>query len=337
MNHPTGTGHRRGGVVLGLVATASAMTACGTSIYAPAGETLQTITIGSSVREFLVHVPVLEQEPRAIVLVLHGGGGQGLGVANKGTHPLSVFTSVADREGFVVVYPAGSPDAGRQELPGWNDCRADNGASSQADDIGFLVALIGELGDRFDLPSSRIFMVGSSNGAQMTQAFAFHRPDLVGGVASAGGNQPVNPLPGPCTDGPTRPVPVLLMHGTSDSQMPYDGGCVANIGGACTRGRVVSALDTRDRWLDINGLSGLTPTETVIDSIRGDGGAAHRFVYNGAAPVEWWRLDGAGHTVASQSVPIAANRFTGRQNRDIEFAEIVWAFFERLLQTSRNA
>lgn len=48
-------------------------------------------------------------------------------------------------------------------------------------------------------------------------------------------------------------------------------------------------------------------------------------------PVRWWRLDGAGHTVPSRTVQIAPNRLTGKQNRDVEFAEIAWDFFKEQL------
>ena len=77
--------------------------------------------------------------------------------------------------------------------------------------------------------------------------------------------------------------------------MPWGGGCVADIGGNCNRGRVISAEATRDRWLQING------------------------------------LDGAGHTTPSRTVLSPPNPVTGIQNRDIEFAEIVWAFFKARL------
>jgi polyhydroxybutyrate depolymerase len=47
--------------------------------------------------------------------------------------------------------------------------------------------------------------------------------------------------------------------------------------------------------------------------------------------VRWWRLDGAGHTAPSRTVLSPPNPVTGIQNRDIEFAEIVWAFFKARL------
>ncbi|MCA3179465.1 MAG: hypothetical protein O9345_05370 [Burkholderiaceae bacterium] len=298
----------------------------------PAGLTDQQITVNGVVRRYRVHVPAaLTGAPKAVVLVLHGGGGEGLNVANTGQHPLSVFRSVADREGFVVVYPGGLPAKDIDGNPGWVDCRADNTVSSGADDVGFLAALIERVSTEYGLTTSRMFMAGGSNGAQMTHAFAFNRADLVAAVATGAGSLPQTPLPGGCTTGPSRPLPILILHGSADIQMPWGGGCVANLGGACNRGRVISAEATRDRWLQINGLTGGTPTRSVVDGNANDGGPANRFDYAGAVPVQWWRLDGAGHTAPSQTVLVSPNPATGIQNRDIEFAEAVWAFFKARL------
>jgi poly(3-hydroxybutyrate) depolymerase len=104
----------------------------------------------------------------------------------------------------------------------------------------------------------------------------------------------------------------------------------ASLGSAAPRavvGRVISAEATRDAYLARNGLSSTyTSTETVeVDAA--DPGTAERFVYAGAAPVEWWRLNGAGHPPPSRSVLVATTSASGAQNRDIEFAEVAWAFF----------
>ena len=58
----------------------------------------------------------------------------------------------------------------------------------------------------YGLTSARMFMTGGSNGAQMTHAFAFHRADLVGAVATGAGSLPVTPKAGACTTGPSRTV-----------------------------------------------------------------------------------------------------------------------------------
>jgi poly(3-hydroxybutyrate) depolymerase len=201
-----------------------------------------------------------------------------------------------------------------------------HGAS--AGDLLALSPMIDRLRAQYALPASRIFMAGGSNGAQMTLAYAVTHSQRLAAVASSGGSLPLNPRPGECSGSPKRALAVLLAHGSADTQMPYDGGCVADVGGGCARGRVISAQATLDFWRAVNGLAGATPVQTVEDPDASDAGPAFRFRFNGPTPVEWWRLDGAGHTVPSRTVLIEPNALTGVQSRDVEFAELAWSFFK---------
>lgn len=313
-------------------ATASTTVAVQPPPY-PVGLASGTLDVGGVMREFRIYTPSgLTGAPKALVLVLHGGGGMGLNIANPGAHPLSAFRDVADREGFIVVYPGGLPAS--DGSPAWNDCRSDNLVASGADDLGFLNALIERLRGQYGLPATQIFMSGGSNGAQMTLSYALAGAGNVAAIATSSGNLPLTPKTGACSTPPSRRLPVLMVHGTADPAMPYAGGCVANVGGGCARGRVIGAEATRDAWLSANGLSGVASVQTVVDTNASDPGPANRFVYSGAFPVEWWRMDGAGHTVASRTVLVAATPETGAQNRDVEFAEIAWSFFKARLPAS---
>ena len=308
--------------------TASTTVTVASAPYPP-GLASGNLQVGGVTREFRVYTPAgLTGPPKALVLVLHGGGGAGLNIANPGAHPLSVFRDVADREGLIVVYPGGQPAL--DGSPGWNDCRSDNQTSSNADDIGFLNALIEQLRTAYGLPTSKVFMAGGSNGAQMTLSYALAGPANVAAVASSNGNMAKTPKTGACSASPPRRLPVLMVHGTADPAMPYAGGCVANLGGNCNRGQVISAEATRDVWRQANGATG-TPVETVFNGDPSDAGPANRLVYSGASDVEWWRMDGAGHPVASQTVLVPTTPESGRQNRDVEFAEIAWSFFKSKL------
>jgi hypothetical protein len=109
--------------------------------------------------------------------------------------------------------------------------------------------------------------------------------------------------------------------------VPYGGGCVAvPVFGDCRQGTVISAIATRDLWLAIDGRTGVTPAIDSFEVTADDGGPAVRHRYGGTTPVEWWRLDGAGHSPPSTSVSLARD-LSGIQNRDVEFAEIAWTFF----------
>ena len=291
----------------------------------------------NSTRRVRVVIPgsVVDQPPRALVVVLHGGGGTGLDVSEPGQHPLAVFRDVAERERFVVAYPEGS--AAQDGKLGWTDCRADNLQASGADDVGFLLTSIAFLQDEFDLTPEQTFMAGGSNGGQMTLAFAAHHAGQLRAIAVSSANLPETPLEGPCSEGPSQPIAALFTHGSADIAMPYTGGCVANIGGNCSRGRVIGAEDTRDAWLRLNGLPSAATQTSTVDIDADDAGSAERFLYDGANPVVWWRLNNAGHPSPSIAVTVAPNSFNGVQNNDVEFAELAWQFFAQQLNPTAIA
>ena len=103
------------------------------------GLTTHFITVNNITRKYLVYRPSGMTNINAVVTVLHGGGGLGVGVSELGAHPLSVFRTIADQEKFLVIYPEGSLDS--LGNPGWNDCRSDDISGSQGDDITFLKQL----------------------------------------------------------------------------------------------------------------------------------------------------------------------------------------------------
>jgi polyhydroxybutyrate depolymerase len=261
-------------------------------------------------------------------LVLHGGGGLGIGVSDIGAHPLSVFRTIADNEKFLVVYPEGSLDI--QGNPGWNDCRSDDFSGSQGDDISFLKQLNSKLISELNISSNKMYLTGTSNGALMTYSYAFQFPETIKAIAVSSGNLPEFPESGLCTNGSNLPLPILMTHGTSDPAMPANGGCVADIGGNCNRGKVISQTATINYWLQRNGLQNVTPTISNFDFNTNDAGNVEKRVYNGTKPLVYFVLNNAGHAVPSKTVFTNSTPASGIQNRDIEFAEEAWSFFKGL-------
>jgi len=292
------------------------------------GLTTNYITVNNITRKYLVYRPTGITTVNAVVTVLHGGGGLGIGVSEIGAHPLSFFRTIADNEKFLVVYPEGSLDI--QGNPGWNDCRSDDISGSQGDDIFFLKQLNSKLISELNINSSKMYLTGTSNGALMTYSYAFQFPETIKAIAISSGNLPQFPESGLCTNGSTLPLPILITHGTSDPAMPANGGCVADIGGNCNRGKVISQTATINYWLQRNGLQNVTPTITNFDINTNDAGNVEKRVYNGAKPLVYFVLNNAGHAVPSKTVYSNSSPTSGVQNRDIEYAEEVWNFFKSL-------
>lgn len=278
------------------------------------------MTVAGIERSFMVHVPRNLTQARGIVLVLHGGSGSGATAASFTQSPQAVFREVADREGLLAIYPTARSGH-------WNDCRGDAPGIGSDDDVAFFDALLTRLQGELGIDARRIFMSGTSNGAMMSMRYATERPARIAAIAVSSGNLPARPKAGACTSGPTTPVPILLTHGALDDVVPYGGGCVApQLTSNCSQGTVISAEATRDRWRTANGVSNVTAVVTQFNPTSDDGGPAVQSRYVGATPVEWWRLEGAGHNPPSRSVFL--DRIVGGvQNRDVEFAEISWTFF----------
>lgn len=175
---------------------------------------IQTIMAGSDTRRYLVHVPQSYRKgtPVPLVLVLHGGGGNG-----RGAEHMSGFTAKAEKEGFIVVYPYGW---GRFEerLLTWNAGNCCGLAlKEQKDDVGFLRQLVSRLKSDYAIDEKRVFAAGMSNGAMMAYKLACEAPDVFSAVASVAGA-----LNTPCA--PAQPVGLIIVHGRADRHVLYQGG-----------------------------------------------------------------------------------------------------------------
>jgi len=164
-----------------------------------------TITSGGRARSALVHVPrgVATGRRVPIVLVLHGAGGDG-----PGFERYSRFSQLADREGFVAVYPSAIDRF-------WTVDEDSNGP----DDVRFVAALLDRLEGRTCVDPARVYATGLSNGGGMAARLDCDLSERIVAVAPVAGAY--GGLP-PCR--PSRAVSVLEMHGDADPIVPYEGG-----------------------------------------------------------------------------------------------------------------
>lgn len=267
-------------------------------------------------RTYAVHVPAdaNAKNPLPIVLVLHGGGGSGARIARH-----TGFDAVADREGFLVVYPDGVRGH-------WNDGRGsqDYAHRVNVDDVGFLEALIDTVAEQFNGDANRVFMTGPSNGGMMTYRFACERPERLAGVAPVIACVP-EPIAGACA-GETA-LPALIINGTEDPLVPFGGGGVQV--GNRESGRVISAPDSAALLAQRNGC-GETPAETVLPDIDPDDGTTVRLYHYGNcaenAEVIFYVIEGGGHTWPGGR-QYGPEPLVGRVSRELNATETIWTFF----------
>jgi len=288
----------------------------------------QAISVGGKTRYYRYYVPEDLASPLAAVLFLHGGNRSMRTSMPPARNGSAVWPDVADEHGFVLIVPNGT-NAQTGDAFGdaqvWNDCRI-GAPASEADDTGFLKALIDWSSAVLDVSNQRVYVTGASNGGLMAFRLAIEAPDMIAAIAPFIANQPVG---SECLM-PNEPMPVMLTFGTADPLMPFQGGEVS-VSGTFVR----SAEVTRDLWLEENGLKDTPPVITTFPDLDpGDGSVVEDWrYYNPAtdAPVRFVRMLGAGHSMPSPTRRLSApvENLVGPQNHDIEGAAEAWAFLSQ--------
>lgn len=165
------------------------------------GDYFDAIESGGQTRQYLLHVPATYKPdtPAALVLVFHGAG-----ISAERFVSYSQFSNVADREGFLIVYPQGLGEV-------WNP-------SPGSRDVQFIRDLINHLHERCSVDPNRIYASGHSNGGAMVDRLACELADRIAAIGTVSG---AYQRPAECS--PSRPVPVFAIHGTADTIVPYEG------------------------------------------------------------------------------------------------------------------
>ncbi|HDR89779.1 MAG TPA: hypothetical protein ENN63_09170 [Bacteroidetes bacterium] len=291
------------------------------SVTAPEGHTRYYLDHNGRERTFLVYKPTgWEGKDRfPLLFCLHGGGGtdRGMMALTNGR-----FNELADRYGFLVVYPQGIDK-------GWNDGREGDhstAASENIDDVGFFRTLIHELKKKYPVDEERIFTCGISNGGFMSNRLACELPELICGAALVTATMGREYASG-CR--PAGGVNILLVIGTDDPLVPWEGGPVQVLGQE--RGEVLSAPEAVRYWVEINGCDTFPVIEHLPDHDPHDGTTVTRYRYaspDGSKRVELLEVKGGGHTWPGGRQYLG-ERLIGKTSRDINACDLIWEFFSR--------
>jgi polyhydroxybutyrate depolymerase len=272
---------------------------------------------GGRTRTWLTYVPARPAASPALVIVLHGS----MGTASQARAVYGYdFDRLADRDGFLVVYPQGVEG-------NWNDSRIAGDFAARrlhVDDVGFLQALVEKLVAERHVDPTRVYVTGVSNGGAMVLRLAQQVPRFARAYAAVGSSLGA---PGNVSITPVRePVSILLMNGTDDPIVPWDGGEVSLYGVLVRRGRVVSVQASIDNFRGLAGLDGAPVVTRLPDVDPDDGSTVVRSSWTGPRNVTLVSIEGGGHGVPHPQTKLP--RLLGRGNRDIRGAEEIWAFFQ---------
>jgi polyhydroxybutyrate depolymerase len=200
------------------------------------------ITAGGVERSYLLHVPAKLPAHPALIIALHGGGGTA-----EGMEKLTGFDALADAQGFITVYPQAIDRR-------WNDGRST--IKIKSDDVGFIAALVARLEAQYGIDPNRIYATGMSNGAIFANFLGCRLAGQLAAIAPVSGSLAADLTP-PCA--PARPISVLLIAGTADPIVPFNGGSVRNFHGRGVGGVVTGAPATADFWAQADGCGAFSP------------------------------------------------------------------------------
>ena len=190
-----------------------------------AGVNCRVVEVDGHPRQFIVYVPSRPRTsaPAPLVFMFHGGSGTGEQFLR-----ISGWREQADATGLIAVFPTAlrsrALDAVRPATH-WNTFTLASeidlgirppgypaGAPWPADDVGFVDAMVADVGAGLPIDRRRIYSSGFSNGAAFTARLAVERSRVLAAAAFSGGGLHT-------VQAPARPIPMYAAVGTLDDRV----------------------------------------------------------------------------------------------------------------------
>lgn len=247
------------------------------------GKITKQLNVNGTTRDYIVYIPenYTNTTSYPLVLAFHGLGG-----TMETSYNNSKLYLLAESENFIAVHPNGISNQ-------WNAVTANNNI-----DVDFTQALLNQLEADYSIESNRIYSAGMSNGGFFSFLLACELSERIAAIGSVTGLM-FQPVINNCQ--PTRPIPVLQIHGTQDNVVNYSG-----------------VDDVINFWINHNNTDSAPIISTIPNTNTTDGSTVERFTYlNGDNEVEIQHLKVTG----------GAHDWPGHQgNMDIDATEEIWNF-----------
>ncbi|NII41794.1 polyhydroxybutyrate depolymerase [Curtobacterium flaccumfaciens] len=211
----------------------------------------------------------------------------------------------------------------------WNDARAASSfpaRKERVDDVAFARAVVDSVSGTHRFDARAVVGVGYSNGGQMVFRLLHEMPELLAGAVVVAATMPDREgFLAVFSETSERPLPFVLVAGTADRIVPFEGGRMAWWARAVFKvgGVTLSAPATADYFARRNGIT-TEPSVSLLPVRHGGTNATRmeRTAYReaGREPVTLYSVLGGGHTVPGAT---PAPAVLGRTGTDLHIDEIV--------------
>jgi polyhydroxybutyrate depolymerase len=256
----------------------------------PRGSSSASLNVAGRDRAYRLYVPpeLSLAAQVALVVMLHGG----FGSAAQAEQAYG-WNDQADRYGFVVAYPDGLNRA----WAAGGGCCGEAGRDG-VDDVGFITAVVANVGVRLPVDPDRIFATGMSNGGVMSYRLACDST-LFAAIAPVAATM-MGDCPAP------RPLSLLHIHGLADERVRFDG----------DPGNGLAQVDGPD-------------VTSVVDSWRSVGGCAPSTTSTAGRVTTAEATCPEGRAVVLVTVAGAGHEWPGRiaVSDGLDATGVIWRFF----------
>ena len=282
-------------------------------------------------RWYRLYTPEQSLENKPLILYLHGGTLSMRSLFSPLADSTNSLLSLAEEESVFLLVPNGvNSDSGDTfgDDQNWNDLRSDQAAGqSRIDDVGFLVTLLDLVIQENKIDPERVYVTGASNGGMMTFRLLIEAPEHFSAGAAFIANLPDLPLP---LTPPSDPTPLMILNGSEDPLVLWDGGEVGK-----DRGRVLSTAETLSWWIDANQADPERVESSFLPDLDPDDNCQIQVDYYpakpGGAAVLLYSAWGGGHTLPTLMetgwFTRLAERLLGPVCHDAEGMLLAWEFF----------
>jgi len=313
--------------LISVIALAGALGALfGYFVYSPAPEvprlsgklTKEAIEAGGPTRTYLTYVPRGLAKGSPLVVVMHGSGETGAQIRVETGYG---FERLADERGFAVVYPNAYEGY-------WDACSIVGEVSANAfnvDDMRFLTGMVDRLIMEIGADPGRVFATGGSRGGSMAFRLALEAPARFRAVAAVSANVPT-PENFKCKPAGQTTSSVMIMNGTEDPLVPFNGGEVNLFRFFYRNGKVLSSRASAQYFADLNHIAGAPETnQTQVAA----GVHVEQLLWRNDSnvEVELVAIHGGGHGIPQ---PYRRRpRLLGPSPKEPNGPAVIWSFFER--------